>query len=62
VRAARAQASAQTAQAGAARTQTGLHVVRAPFAGVVAEVPVALGDMAMPGRPCSRSTTRRNCA
>jgi multidrug efflux pump subunit AcrA (membrane-fusion protein) len=51
VRAARAQASAQTAQAGAARTQTGLHVVRAPYAGVVAEVPVALGDMAMPGRP-----------
>jgi multidrug efflux pump subunit AcrA (membrane-fusion protein) len=26
-------------------------VVRAPYAGVVAEVPVALGDMAMPGRP-----------
>jgi multidrug efflux system membrane fusion protein len=51
VRAARAQASAQTAQAGAAHTQTGLHVVRAPYAGVVAEVPVALGDMAMPGRP-----------
>ena len=26
------------------------YVVRAPYAGVVAEVPVALGDMAMPGR------------
>jgi RND family efflux transporter MFP subunit len=51
VRATRAQANAQAAQAGAARTQTGLHVVRAPYAGIVAEVPVALGDMAMPGRP-----------
>ncbi len=46
-----AQANAQLAQAGAARTQTGFYVVRAPFAGVVAEVPVSLGDMAMPGRP-----------
>lgn len=46
-----AQVAAQMAQAGAARTQTGLHTVRAPYAGVVAEVPVALGDMAMPGRP-----------
>jgi RND family efflux transporter MFP subunit len=46
-----AQVNAQVAQAGAARTQTGLHVVRAPYAGVVAEVPVMLGDMAMPGRP-----------
>ena len=48
---AQAQANAQLAQAGAARTQTGLHVVRAPYAGVVAELAVALGDMAMPGRP-----------
>jgi len=46
-----AQVHAQVAQAGAARTQTGFYVVRAPFAGVVAEVPVSLGDMAMPGRP-----------
>ena len=46
-----AQASAQLAQAGAARTQSGFYVVRAPFAGVIAEVPVSLGDMAMPGRP-----------
>jgi len=45
-----AQANAQLAQAGAARTQSGFYVVRAPFAGVVAEVPVSLGDMAMPGR------------
>jgi RND family efflux transporter MFP subunit len=46
-----AQASAQLAQAGAARTQSGFYVVRAPFAGVISEVPVSLGDMAMPGRP-----------
>jgi RND family efflux transporter MFP subunit len=49
-KATQAQAAAQLAQASAARTQTGLHVVRAPYAGVVSEVPVALGDMAMPGR------------
>lgn len=47
----RAQVAAQLAQAGAARTQTSFYVARAPFAGVVAEVPVSLGDMAMPGRP-----------
>jgi RND family efflux transporter MFP subunit len=45
-----AQLDALIAQAGAARTQSGLHRVLAPYAGVVAEVPVALGDMAMPGR------------
>jgi multidrug efflux system membrane fusion protein len=50
-KASQAQAAALLAQAGAARTQTGLHVLRAPFAGVVAEVPVALGDMALPGKP-----------
>lgn len=48
--AAQAQAAAQLAQADVARTQTGLHVVRAPYAGIVAQVPVALGDMALPGR------------
>lgn len=47
----KAQLDAQAAQAGAARTQTGLHRVVAPYAGVVAEVPVSLGEMAMPGRP-----------
>ena len=31
-------------------TQSGFFVVRAPYAGVVADVPVVLGDMAMPGR------------
>jgi RND family efflux transporter MFP subunit len=49
-KATRAQLAAQDAQAGAARIESGLHVIRAPFGGVVAEVPVALGDMAMPGR------------
>ncbi len=49
-KATRAQVAAQGAQAGAARTQSGLHVIRAPYAGVIAQVPVSLGDMAMPGR------------
>lgn len=50
-KATQAQVRAQLAMLDAARTQSGLHVVRAPFAGVVSEVPVSLGDMAMPGRP-----------
>lgn len=50
-KATRAQVAAQSAQAGAARTQSGLHVIRAPYAGIVADVSVSLGDMAMPGRP-----------
>ncbi|CAM5782169.1 efflux RND transporter periplasmic adaptor subunit [Ottowia pentelensis] len=50
-RAAQAQVNALSAQAGAARTQTGLHVLRAPFDGVVAQLAVERGDMAMPGRP-----------
>ncbi len=45
-----ASVAAQLAQAEVARTQSGFFVVRAPYAGVVAEVPVALGEMAMPGR------------
>ena len=49
-KAARAQANASLAQSRASSAQSGLHVVRAPFAGVVAQVPVSLGDMAMPGR------------
>ncbi|HJV59828.1 MAG TPA: efflux RND transporter periplasmic adaptor subunit [Albitalea sp.] len=43
--------AAQIAGAGAARTQTGFYVVKAPYSGVVADVAVVLGDMAMPGRP-----------
>jgi RND family efflux transporter MFP subunit len=50
-KATQARLNAQVAQAGAARTQTALHVVHAPYAGIVADVPVTLGDMAMPGRP-----------
>jgi membrane fusion protein, multidrug efflux system len=45
-----AESAAQLASAGAARTQSDFYVVRAPYAGVVAEVAVVLGDMAMPGR------------
>jgi RND family efflux transporter MFP subunit len=45
-----ASVSAQVAQAIAARAQSGYFVVKAPYAGVVSEVPIALGDMAMPGR------------
>ena len=50
-KATQAAVAAQLAQAGVARTQSGFFIVRAPYAGVVAEVPVALGEMAMPGRP-----------
>jgi RND family efflux transporter MFP subunit len=50
-RASRARADAQLAQAGAARTQSSLYLVRAPYAGIVSDVAVTLGDMAMPGRP-----------
>ncbi len=50
-RATSAAVAAQLAQANAARTQSGFFMLKAPYAGVVAEVPVVLGDMAMPGRP-----------
>lgn len=48
---AQAEAAAQLASAGAARTQSGFYVVKAPYDGIVSEVSVVLGDMAMPGRP-----------
>ena len=48
---AQAEAAAQLASAGAARTQSGFYVVKAPYDGVVSEVAIVLGDMAMPGRP-----------
>lgn len=48
---AQAEASAQLANAGAAKTQSDLYVVKAPYGGVVASVAVVMGDMAMPGRP-----------
>lgn len=50
-RAARAQAQAALAQAGAARAVAALHELRAPFSGVVSEVAVVQGDMALPARP-----------
>lgn len=50
-KATQAEAAAQLANAGAARTQSGFYVVKAPYDGVVSEVSVVLGDMAMPGRP-----------
>lgn len=50
-KATQAEASAQLATAGAARTQSGFYVVKAPYDGVVSDVAVVLGDMAMPGRP-----------
>lgn len=53
-RAALAQVQALQSQAQAAATQSGLHTVRAPYAGLVAEVPAHLGDMALPGKPLVR--------
>lgn len=46
-----AQAAAQLSLAGAAQTESSFYVVKAPYEGIVAEVSVVLGDMAMPGRP-----------
>jgi RND family efflux transporter MFP subunit len=48
---ARAEVAAQLAGVGAARATSGFYVVKAPYAGVIADVAVVLGDMAMPGRP-----------
>jgi RND family efflux transporter MFP subunit len=49
-KATQAQVNAQRAQAGVARTQSDFYIVHAPYAGIVADVPVTVGDMAMPGR------------
>jgi RND family efflux transporter MFP subunit len=48
--ASRAQVKALQAQTQAAQTQSGFFVVNAPYAGIVSDVQVTLGDMAMPGR------------
>jgi multidrug efflux system membrane fusion protein len=48
--AAKAQVKALQAQTQVAQTQSGFFVVNAPYAGVVSDVSVTLGDMAMPGR------------
>jgi multidrug resistance efflux pump len=50
-KAAQAGAAAQLASAGAARTQSDFYSIKAPYDGIVADVAVVLGDMAMPGRP-----------
>jgi len=49
--AAQAQVKALQAQTRSAETQSGFHVLNAPYSGVVSEVTATLGDMAMPGRP-----------
>lgn len=48
--AAQAQVKALQAQAGVAKTQSDFFAINAPYAGVISEVLVTLGDMAMPGR------------
>ncbi|MFZ6773514.1 efflux RND transporter periplasmic adaptor subunit [Undibacterium sp. SXout7W] len=45
-----AQAKAQIAQASAVQTQSGFYLLNAPYSGVVSDVPVTVGDMALPGR------------
>jgi RND family efflux transporter MFP subunit len=49
--AAQAQVQALQAQTNAVQTQQGFYVISAPFSGIVSELSVTLGDMAMPGRP-----------
>jgi len=46
-----AEANALRAAAGASQIESGFYVIKAPYDGIVSEVPVALGDMAMPGKP-----------
>ena len=48
---AQAQVQSLQAQTSAAQAQTGFFVIQAPFSGVVSEVLVSLGDMAMPAKP-----------
>ncbi len=50
-KATQAEVTAQMAGAAATRTQSGFYVVKAPYSGVVADVAVVQGDMAMPGKP-----------
>ncbi len=49
-----AQVRATVAQAGVAGTQTSLHTIQAPYAGVIAEVACELGDTTAPGKPLIR--------
>lgn len=50
-KAASAQARAQRASAGVAHTESGHFMLRAPYDAIVSDVPVMLGDLALPGRP-----------
>ncbi len=47
---AQAQATSLLAQAGASMTQARFYTLTAPYAGIVAELPVTVGDMVLPGR------------
>lgn len=49
--AAQAQVNALQAQTRVAQAQSGFFLLKAPYAGIVSEVAVTLGDMALPGRP-----------
>lgn len=51
LQAAEAQVRATSAQTAAAHTQSGYYSVSAPYAGVISELPLSLGDLASPGRP-----------
>lgn len=46
-----AQANAQIAQAGAVQTQSGFYTINAPYIGIVSDMPSAVGEMVMPGKP-----------
>lgn len=48
---AEAQTNAQQAQSGLASVQTGMHVISAPYSGVVAEVMTEIGSMVVPDKP-----------
>ncbi|HQN65680.1 MAG TPA: efflux RND transporter periplasmic adaptor subunit [Methylophilus sp.] len=50
LKSATAQVNAQAAQTGVASAQTSFHSLKAPYDGVVSDVPTTLGDMATPGK------------
>lgn len=50
LKASKAQVDALQAQSGFSHTQVSFHQLTAPFAGTLAEIPVTMGDMAMPGQ------------
>lgn len=50
-KATQAQTKAQMAQVDASIVQTGLHMLTAPYAGIIAAVNVEIGDMVLPGKP-----------